>query len=148
MAARDGRLACACPVHPISIDHVAVRADRVVAEVRVGDERYASTTPALLNAALRRFPHLLSHACVNGKGSTFVAVADNTSIVHLLEHMTIEEQVRIGGTGPLYVGKSVWTDRRRLRARVEVSYADDLVALYALKTAQEWLNAALSHGRF
>ncbi len=139
---------CEAPMRPIGIEHVAVRPDRIVADVRVGDERYASTSPALVAAALRRFPHLLSHACVNGKGSTFAAVADDTSIVHLLEHMVIEEQVRIGGEGPVYVGKSVWIDRRRLRGRVEVSYVDDLVALRALKAAQEWLDAFLSRGRF
>ena len=77
-----------------------------------------------------------------------MCIRDSTSIVHLLEHMVIEEQVRIGGEGPVYVGKSVWIDRRRLRGRVEVSYVDDLVALRALKAAQEWLDAFLSRGRF
>lgn len=136
------------PARAIAIEHVTVRPDRIVADVRVGDERYASTSPALVAAALRRFPHLLSHACVNGKGTTFSAVADDTSVVHLLEHMVIEEQARLGGEGPVYVGKSVWVDRRRLRGRVEVSYVDDLVALRALKAAQEWLDAFLSRGRF
>lgn len=136
------------PARPIDIEHLTVRPDRIAADVRVAAERFASTTPALVNAALLRFPHLLGHACVNGKGETFAAVADDTSIVHLLEHMVIEEQVRLEGEGPLHVGKSAWTDRRRLRARVEVSYADDLIALRAFKTAQEWLNDMLAHGSF
>lgn len=128
----------------ISIEHMTIRPDRVVAEVRVGSERCAYTAPSLIAAALGRFPHLLRHSCVNDKGPTFSAVADDTSLPHLLEHMVIEEQVRLDGReSASYVGKTLWTDRRRLRARVEVSYSDDLVALQAFKTAQEWLNEAL-----
>ncbi|MDO5359093.1 MAG: hypothetical protein Q4E80_06935 [Slackia faecicanis] len=132
----------------ISIEHMTVRPDRVIADVRVGDERFAYTTPTLIAEALGRFPHLLRHTCINDKGPTFSAVANSTALPHLLEHMVIEEQVRLDGReSASYVGKTSWTDRRRLRARVEVSYADDLVALQAFKTAQEWLDDALCDAR-
>ena len=38
------------------------------------------------------------------------------------------------------VGTSEWLDRKAGTARVEVSYSDDLVALAAFKTAEEFLN--------
>lgn len=132
---------------PLLIEHIRVRPDRIVIDVRMRDERCAFTTPDLIASALRRFPHLLRHACVNEKGTTFSAVADDTSLPHLLEHMAIEEQVRLDGRDEAsYVGKTFWTDRRHLKAQVELSYADDLVALRALKNAQEWINAELASG--
>ncbi len=132
------------PATPVHIVHVTVRPDRIVADVRISSERFAMTDPALIDALLGRFPHLMRHTCVNGKGSTFAAVAHNTSVAHLLEHMAIEEQVRLSDSVEAsFVGKTAWTDRRRLRARVEVSYANDLVALEALRRAHACLNDAL-----
>ena len=127
----------------ISIEHMTIRPDRVIAEVRVGSERCAYTTPSLVVEALAFSPPAAPFVRER-QGPTFSAVADDTSLPHLLEHMVIEEQVRLDGReSASYVGKTSWTDRRRLRARVEVSYSDDLVALQAFKTAQEWLNEAL-----
>lgn len=129
----------------LTIEHIRVRPDRIVIDVLVRDERAAFTTPGIIAAALRRFPHLLRHACVNEKGTTFSAVANDTSLPHLFEHMAIEEQVRLDGRDEAsYVGKTFWTDRRRLKAQVEISYADDLVALRALKNVQEWMDANLA----
>ena len=132
----------------IRVAHVAVRPSRIVARVRVGEERFAVSTPRLIEALLPRFPHLLEHACVNGAGDRFGCVAAATSTPHVLEHLVIEEQVRLeaasgASSAAVYVGKTSWEDRRRLVARVEVSYADDLAALRALSTAAARLNEAL-----
>lgn len=134
---RDGR-------PPVFVEHVTVRPDRIVVDVRISCERYAYTTPQLVREALARFPFLMEHACVNDRGPTFASVACHTSVPHLLEHMAIEEQVRLAGRASAsYVGKTAWSDRRALRARVELSYDDDLVALRCIRTAQEWLNETL-----
>ena len=157
----------------IRIIHITVKSDRVIAQVEVADERHAYTTPSLITALLPAYPHLLEHACVNDCGTTFGAVARRTSLPHLLEHMAIENQVRAeadaegaipngqrtqaqgdeshyqGARGAAvspatYMGKTRWTDRARRMAHVELSYADDLVALAALRDAARDLNAAIA----
>ena len=131
----------------VCIDHVEVRRDRIVADATVLDERFAYTCPELIDALIPAYPNLLSHTCVNGEGKTFGAVAADTSLPHLLEHMAIENQVRaeMGAekTNHLaYVGKSFWVDRLAMKARIELSYADDLVALAALRDAVRDVNQA------
>ena len=62
--------------------------------------------------------------------------------------MAIENQVRTEGErfakGATYVGKTQWESRARRIARIELSYADDLVALAALRDAARDLNEAVS----
>ncbi len=133
----------------VCIDHVEVRRDRIVADATVLDERFVHTSPELIDALVPAYPNLLSHTCVNGVGQTFGAVAADTSLPHLIEHMTIENQVRaeMGAekTSDLaYVGKSFWTDRSFMKARIELNYTDDLVALAALRDAVRDLNQAAS----
>lgn len=132
----------------LRIDSIRVRKDRIIVEV-VLDEGRLRTTRALVESLLPAYPHLLEHACVNEKGETFGAVAYDTAIPHLLEHMVIEEQVRLEGrleenaSPRTYVGKTHWLNRSEPRARIEVSYASDLVALHAFRIASECLNAAM-----
>ena len=130
----------------LRIEHIAVKKDRMVIDVVVAPARHAYTTPALIGRLLPFYPHLLEHACVNQRGATFGAVAQRTSLPHLLEHMIIEEQARLEDESAqpvLYTGKSYWTNEPQGKARVEVRYADDLVALRALRVASERLNAAV-----
>lgn len=139
----------------LRVVHIAVKPDRIIAQVEVVDERCAYTTSALIASLLPDYPHLLEHACVNDRGDTFAAVASSTSTPHLLEHMAIENQVRLEGEraqmggdvfvpGVTYMGKTQWENRARRRARVELSYADDLVALQALRDAARDLNKAIA----
>ncbi len=125
------------PGDVVCIEHIAVRRDRIVAEAKVLDGRYAHTTPDLIVALLSTYPHLLEHTCVNGQGRTFGDVAFDTPLPHLIEHMAIENQVRTEqrGRGTSFLGKSYWVDRATLRARIELSYANDLVAMAALRDA-------------
>lgn len=128
----------------LRIDSIRVRKDRIIVEV-VLDEGRLRTTRALVESLLPAYPHLLEHVCVNEKGETFGAVAYDTAIPHLLEHMVIEEQVRLeeNASPRTYVGKTHWLNRSEPRARIEVSYASDLVALHAFRIASERLNAAM-----
>ena len=150
----------------VDVLHVQVKRDRIVASVVVADERFAYTTPSLIASLLPAYPHLLEHACVNDRGTTFAAVAHHTSLPHLLEHMAIENQVRAEDerrtatrergvsaqpgpeSGVTYKGKTQWVDRVAREARIELSYADDLVALAALRDAARDLNEALRRSRF
>ncbi len=134
----------------VCIDHVEVRRDRIVADVVVLDERFAYTSSALITVLAPAYPNLLDHTCINGLGKTFGAVAADTFLPHLLEHMAIENQVNAelaaegGQSATSYVGKSFWTDRAAMRARVELNYSDDLVALAALRDAVRDVNQAAS----
>ena len=133
---------------PLQIEHILVKKDRMIADVAVSDSRFAYTNPALIERLSGDYPFLLSHACVNDKGTTFGAVAERTSLPHLLEHMVIEDQVRLERLGScsqpvLYTGKTFWTNEEELKARIEVRYADDLVALRAFRIASERLNSAV-----
>lgn len=118
------------------VEHVTVRPDRIVADIRIADEACVLTSEDMIDKALCRYPHLLDHACVNNRGETFGAVASRTSVAHLVEHMAIEGQARVSsGAKSLFVGKTSWANRAKLLARVEISYEDDLVALASLRAA-------------
>ncbi len=144
----------------LSVDKLTVYADRIVALVSV-DVKKAYTTPELAKQALEQRPSLAHHTCINEKGPTFAAVVEHTPLPHLFEHVIVDilsqesmdyaesgetasvfpkdESVENPSSG-LVVGTSEWLDRKVGTARVEVSYQDDLVALAAFKSAEEFLN--------
>ncbi len=76
------------------IERLTVRPDRIVCDLRVSPSAPASTSPGLVRRVLADYPTLLDHACVNDEGDTFAAVADHTSLPHLVEHLVIDAQVR------------------------------------------------------
>ena len=128
----------------ITVERVSFRPDRIVIDVRVADERFAQTSPQLIDEVLKEYPNVLRHSCVNGVGPTFEAVARNTSLPHLLEHLVIDEQTRLAAEADpaanvIFTGKTQWTDRAALQARVEVSYRDDKTALRALQHALKFI---------
>ncbi|MDD5806251.1 MAG: hypothetical protein PUD02_02800 [Eggerthellales bacterium] len=132
------------PLRPIvEVTHIRVARDRVIVEVQITNPQCAFTTKHLVDLVEQNYPYLRRHACVNDVGSDFGAVANHTSLLHLLEHMVIEGQVRasrLRDAGRVFVGKSYWTDRACLVGRVEVNYLSDLVALGAIKDAVDFLN--------
>ena len=128
---------------PIRVTDIRVRPDRLVIIAACADG-VRRTTPALANALTAAIPTLPAHACVNDRGPTFGAVLADTSVPHVLEHLVIDAQARASADGATFVGTTVWTDETAGTARIEVSYADDLVALGAVKQALATLNAALS----
>ncbi len=137
----------------LAIERLAVRADRIVCDVALAPGSPRSTSPALAARIRAAFPDVAHHACVNDVGDTFGAVMECTSLPHVLEHLVISLQARaaaeqgprsgIPDEGTVFVGTTEWTDEFAGRARVEVSFADDLVALRAFRDATRFLNNAL-----
>ena len=111
---------------PLVIERLTVRADRVVCDVVLAPGVPRRTTPELAARVRAAHPHVPRHACVNDEGDTFAAVMDHTSLPHLL-----------------FVGTTEWTDEAAGRARIEVSFLDDLVALRAFRDAIAFLGDAM-----
>lgn len=127
----------------LRINSLTVRRDRVCAEVSVSACAHM-TTPQLAARVAQEFPLIRQHACVNEKGSTFGLVIDSTPLAHLLEHLVIDLQMRSAKSDDfVYVGTSLWIDEAAGLARIEVNFADDLVALQAFRDAADFLNDAL-----
>ena len=125
-------------VPPISISSIVVRRGRLVCEVEVPDPQYRYTNPQIAQHVLDLHPSLSRHACVNAEGRTFGCVMEHTSIAHLLEHLAVELQTRASDDPQaLFVGTSEWLDEASGKARVQLSFSDDLEALRALKEAAE-----------
>lgn len=134
----------------LSLERLTVRADRVVCDVLLAPGSPRMTSPALMACVCQAYPNLPRHTCVNDAGDTFADVMNRTSIPHLLEHLVIDEQVRSASSqassnasadvGPVFVGTTEWTDEFEGRARIEVSFTDDLVALRAFRDAARFLN--------
>ena len=117
-----------------------------------------------MSRVLAVVPTLAQHACVNERGTVFAAVMDCTPLPHLLEHLVVDLQVRaesgqwftlpgaaaeappsmVGATHdrPI-VGTSEWLDEVAGIARIDVSFADDLVALRAVRDSVAFLNKLL-----
>lgn len=138
---------------PLSIERMTVRAGRMACDVALAPGAPRFTTPAMAARVRQAFPSLPRHACVNDEGDTFGAVMDHTPLPHLLEHLVIDAQVRAAAQAArdasapackaVFVGTTEWTDEFAGKARVEVSFTDDLVALRAFRDAARFLNHAV-----
>ena len=125
----------------LSIVRFVVKRDRIVCFVEAPDPARRYTTPAIACAACAVRPHLPEHACVNERGDTFGCVMGRTPLAHLLEHVAIDLMVEgAARDDALFAGTTEWVDEARGRARVEVSYADDVEALGALTEAARLVN--------
>lgn len=136
------------PASAVRIERFRVHSARLACDVVFAPGVPRDTAPALMRRVARAFPNLPHHACVNGRGATFVAVMDDTPLPHLLEHLVIDLQVQAHaqreGAAFTFVGTSEWTDRVAGRARIDVTFADDLVALQAFRDATAYLNSLLA----
>lgn len=129
---------------PLTIERLVVQNDRVICEVTLAPTAPRLTTPALAARITHAFPNLPRHACVNDEGDTFGAVITHTTLPHVLEHLVIDLQTRADPRpDAVYVGTTEWVDEFARRARVEVSFTDDLVALRAFRDAAHFLNEAV-----
>lgn len=125
----------------LSIVRFVVKRDRIACFVEAPDPARRYTTPAIARAACAARPHLPAHACVNECGDTFGSVMGRTPLPHLLEHVAIDLMVEgAARDDALFTGTTEWVDEARGRARVEVSYADDVEALGALTEAARLVN--------
>lgn len=139
---RQGQPPCQKTQAACRIEHIAVLADRLAVTVALAPGAPRITTPAVAARASARFPNLVRHACVNEVGDTFGAVIQHTSLPHLLEHLVIDLQTHAmpPNSPAVFVGTTVWVDQKAGRARIEVSFTDDLVALRAFRDALDFLN--------
>lgn len=155
----------------VRIDRLVVKRSRIVCFATFPDPRLRMSTPEIAAVLTERFPTLPVHACVSEGGGVFGDVMADTPLPHVLEHLVIDVQVRAekavehqagnasGGKGSpcgqgdrlgvgvpdvAYVGTSEWIDEAAGTARIEVSFADDLVALRAFRDAAQALDAALA----
>lgn len=148
---------------PIRVKRMEVRRGHLVYRVAFGAAPRV-TSPRLMSRVLAVVPTLAQHACVNERGATFAAVMDCTPLPHLLEHLVVDLQVRAesgqwftlpgaaaeappsmaGATHdhPI-VGTSEWLDEAAGIARIDMSFADDLVALRAMRDSVAFLNKLL-----
>ena len=126
----------------LTIERIAVLADRIACDVLLAPGASHSTTPPLAARVCAAFPDLPHHACVNDAGPTFGAVMEHTSLPHLLEHLVIDLQTRTAppDADAVFVGTTRWTDESAGRAHLEVNFTDDLVALRAFREATAFLN--------
>lgn len=138
---RDVPPAAARPPEALSLDRIVVRAGRLSCEVSVAPGVPRNAAPHVAARVRAAFPHVAHHACVNGVGDTFAAVMEGASLPHLLEHLVIDLQTReAADPDAVYVGTSEWLDEAAGRARIEVNFTDDLVALRAFRDAVRFLN--------
>ncbi|MCL1798702.1 MAG: hypothetical protein FWG23_03035 [Eggerthellaceae bacterium] len=127
----------------ISIECIVVKADRIVCTLAC-NPRLSHTTPALAARLTAQFPDLPRHTCKSAEGTTFAAVMGHTSLPHLFEHLVIDLQVQAGSDeARTFIGTSEWIDAAIGKARVEVSFTDDLSALRAFRDATQILNDIL-----
>lgn len=128
----------------LTIDRLIVRSGRIECTVSLAPGAPRFMTGAWAVELKRAFPDIGKHACVNDEGTTFSAVADRTSLPHVLEHVVIDLQVHDSSAAGLedasYVGTTEWLDEARTKARVEVSFTDDLVALRCFRDAANFIN--------
>lgn len=142
------------PPEAIRIEGITVYPGRIVCELVVHEAYPRYTTPELAESLCARFPSLPLHACKNNRGTTFAAVMGHTSIPHLFEHLVIDLQTH-DEAGPyagspergrdevVYVGTTEWLEENVGKARVEVSFTDDLNALRAFNRAAATINEAM-----
>lgn len=136
----DGGAQQAAPL--LSIVHLLVRRDRIVATVRVNPAR-PNSTPRIARALVSVLPDLPRHACVNPEGDYFASVMDHTSLPHVLEHVAIDLQTRASAAADpdrVYKGVTRWADASRGLATVEVSYHDDVTGIRAFRDAAALIN--------
>lgn len=148
---------------PIRVERMEVRRGHLVCRVAFSAAP-RTTSPQLMSRVLAAVPTLAQHACVNERGTTFAAVMDCTPLPHLLEHLVVDLQVRaesgqwftLPGAAPSVsphvagtmhdrpiVGTSEWLDEAAGIARIDVSFADDLVVLRAMRDSVAFLNELL-----
>ena len=123
---------------------IRVLTGRLVCEVAIDDDSMRYATPAIAEALCACRPNFRFHSCVNDQDAPFASIMGKTSLPHLLEHLVIDIQTeRCPNDASVFVGTTEWIDEDAGLARVQVSFADDLEALRALREAARILEAAV-----
>ena len=130
-----------CMADAVRVERIIVRTGRLICDVRIEDAAVRMVVPALAQAAREAFPTLPYHSCVNEVGPTFSAVMDGTSVPHLIEHIAIDIQTRAADDPEAtFVGTTEWLSEAGGRARIELSFVDDLQAMRAFNQAVSFVN--------
>jgi hypothetical protein len=101
--------------------------------------KHAPHIPKLL---FKLFPHLSMHRCDNDNGFSFRRECRSTEIPHLFEHLIIELQGQVHGSGTLK-GETQWNWRVDPKGRfhVYVEYSNELLVLGAIRVAERIIQA-------
>ena len=134
----------------LQVEHIQVHDGKLDIELAVSLPAL-HVEPAVAGRVLSLLPNLVRHVCVNGRGDgRFGSELVGTELPHLLEHVVIELQAQACGAAGL-MGHTSWAEelaRTReqgiARMRTVVSFANDLVALAALKEGCALVEWALS----
>ena len=122
--------------------------NRVKLVVEMPDPNCYSTkhAPHIPKLLFKLFPHLSTHRCDNDKGFTFRQECRSTEIPHLFEHLIIELQGQVLGSGVLR-GETQWNWRVDPKGRfhVYVEYTNELLVLGAIRVAERIIQALDSH---
>ena len=131
----------------ISIKDIKVKKYRILCLVKVYDKNMFST-PELKLKLLSVCPSLNLHMCKNAANDSFEKILDTTSLPHILEHLIIDIQVSKSEnsaefTQAKFLGTTKWVDKKNGLAEININYFDDIVALQAIKEAEDLLNHLL-----
>lgn len=142
---RPGSGTASAPLRALAVEHVRFQPGRMTVTVSVSPPFPRITDETLAAYACAAFPELSRHRCLNGRGPLFSAVMDCTPVPHLLEHLIISLQARDERQDPCFslVGSTEWLNEAEGRARVAVSFSDDLIAAQAMDRALRFLDEGM-----
>ena len=128
------------------IQKVTVGPESLTAVVRLANGAPLSTGDDI-DATARIYkimPQIADHACVNGRGDLFRDVMGDTSLAHLLEHVTVEIMARLG-VEAVSAGNTAPTGEPRTWA-ITLTCPNDALVLGALSSAAWMMEWAFSGG--
>jgi len=118
--------------------------NRVKLVVEMSDPNCYTTkqAPHIPRLLFKLFPHLARHRCDNDNGFTFRQECRSTEIPHLFEHLIIELQGQVHGSGTLK-GETQWNWRVDPKGRfhVYVEYENEVLVLGAIRVAERIIGA-------
>lgn len=126
----------------VKVTDITVNKYRLIVRVQLGNTRYSSCK--IKEKLLKNNPTLALHKCKNDSGDKFIDILDKTSLAHVLEHLIIDFQIKYLENSAMskksIFGTTEWIDKDKGLARIDLSYADDVIAIKAINSAEELLN--------
>lgn len=104
------------------------------AEIDLGDydELESKDVPGFNETLLAYYPGLAEHSCSLGyKGGFLRRLSEGTYFSHIIEHLCLEIQARLGQD--VYFGKSIW--QKDSRYKIIVEYQVEEIGLFAFRAA-------------
>ena len=128
-----------------TVEHLSFMPGKLTVRIVVKEPFPRMTDDRLAAYALEAFPELGLHRCVNDAGPLFASAIECTPVPHLLEHLVISLQARDPQqpSGFALVGSTEWLNEAAGRARIAVSFKDDLIAARAMNRALRFLDEGM-----